>query len=67
MVSSSGEGGTDGKDLTVCTCTCGSAHDCGCMINGSNIKCYGNFMSIIIINIAKLIAKTYGWRRCRYI
>ena len=31
---SSGEGGTDGKDLLVCTCMCGSAHDCGCMVNG---------------------------------
>ena len=26
---SSGEGGTDGKDLPVCTCMCGSIHDCG--------------------------------------
>ena len=34
MVScSSGEGGTDGKDLPVCT---GSAHECGCVVNGSN-------------------------------
>ena len=35
---SSGEGGTDGKDLPVCICTCmcGSAHDCGCVVNGSN-------------------------------
>ena len=35
---SSGEGGTDGKDLPVCTCICmcGSAHDCGCMVDGSN-------------------------------
>ena len=32
---SSGEGGTDGKDLPVCTCMCGSAHDCGCMVDGS--------------------------------
>ena len=28
---SSGEGGTDGKDLPVRTCMCGSAHDCGCV------------------------------------
>ena len=33
---SSGDGGTDGKDLPVGTCMCGSAHDCGCMLNGSN-------------------------------
>ena len=33
---SSGEGGTDGKDLPVHTCMCGSAHDCGCMVDGSN-------------------------------
>ena len=35
---SSGEGGTDGKDLPVCTCICmcGSAHDCGCVVDGSN-------------------------------
>ena len=35
---SSGKGGTDGKDLPVhtCTCMCGSAYDCGCMIDGSN-------------------------------
>ena len=33
---SSGEGGTDGKDLPVCTCMCGSAHDCGCVVNVSN-------------------------------
>ena len=37
---SSGEGGTDGKDLSVCTCVCvcmcGSAHDRGCVVNGSN-------------------------------
>ena len=32
---SSGEGGTDGKDLPVCTCMCGSAHDCGYVVNGS--------------------------------
>ena len=33
---SSGEGGTDGKDLPVCTCMCGSTHDCGCVVDGSN-------------------------------
>ena len=33
---SSGEGGTDGKDLPVRTCMCGSAHDCGCVVDGSN-------------------------------
>ena len=27
---------TDGKDLLVRTCMCGSAHDCGCVVNGSN-------------------------------
>ena len=32
----SGEGGTDGKDLSVCACVCGSAHDCWCMVDGSN-------------------------------
>ena len=33
---SSGEGGTDSKDLPVCTCMCGSADDCGCVVDGSN-------------------------------
>ena len=33
---SSGEGGTDGEDLPVCICMCGSAHDCGCVVDGSN-------------------------------
>ena len=33
---SSGEGGIDGKDLPVCACECGSAHDCGCVVDGSN-------------------------------
>ena len=35
---SSGEGGTDSKDLPVCICMCGSAHDCGCAVDGSNAK-----------------------------
>ena len=33
---SSGERGTDGKGLPVCVCMCGSAHDFGCVVNGSN-------------------------------
>ena len=33
---SSGEGRTDSKDFPACTCMCGSAHDCGCMVDGSN-------------------------------
>ena len=33
---SSGEGGTDGKVLSLCACVCGSAHDCGCVVDGSN-------------------------------
>ena len=33
---SSGEGGTDGKDLPVRACVCGSAHDCGCVVDGNN-------------------------------
>ena len=33
---SSVEGGTDGKDLPLCICTCGSAHDCGCVVYGSS-------------------------------
>ena len=33
-VCSSGKGGTDGKDLPVWTCVCGSAHDCGCVVDG---------------------------------
>ena len=33
---SSGEGGTDGKDLSLCACIFGSAHDCGCMVDGRN-------------------------------
>ena len=36
---SSGEGGKDGKDLPVhtctCACMCGSAHDCGCVVDGT--------------------------------
>ena len=32
---SSGKGGTDGKDLSVCICMCGSIHDCGCVVDGS--------------------------------
>ena len=32
---SSGEGGTDGKDLPVGICMCGSAHDCGCVVDSS--------------------------------
>ena len=32
----SGDRETDGKDLPVCICMCGSAHDCGCVVNGSN-------------------------------
>ena len=34
-LSSSGEGGTDGKNLPVFICMCGSAHDCGCVIDCS--------------------------------
>ena len=33
---SSGERGTDGKDLSLCVCVCGSAHDGGCVVDGSN-------------------------------
>ena len=46
---SSGEEGTHGKDLPVCTCMCGSAHDCGCVVNGSSAMAasYGNILSII--------------------
>ena len=33
---SSGEGGTDGKNLPVGTCMCGSVHDCLCVVNGNN-------------------------------
>ena len=33
MLSSSGEGGTEGNDLPVCICMCVSAHDCGCRSN----------------------------------
>ena len=33
---SSGKGGTDGKDLSVCTCMCGSAHDCRCVVDSSS-------------------------------
>ena len=29
---SSSEEGTDGKDLSVCTCMCGSTHDCRCVV-----------------------------------
>ena len=44
---SSGEGGTDGKDLSVCTCVCGSTHDCGWQY------CYGSFMSNIIVTLPR--------------
>ena len=30
-----GEGRTDGKNLPIRTCMCGSALDCGCVVNGS--------------------------------
>ena len=33
---SSGEKGTNGKDVTVCICMCGSAHDCGCVDGGNS-------------------------------
>ena len=33
---SSGERGTDGKNLSLCACVCGSAHDCGWVVDGSN-------------------------------
>ena len=36
-VCSSGEGGTEGKDLPVCTCMCGSVHDCRCVVDGSGV------------------------------
>ena len=36
LLCSSGEGGTDGKDLPVCICMRGSTHDCGCVVDGSN-------------------------------
>ena len=26
----------DGRDSPVCACVCGSAHDCGCVVDGSN-------------------------------
>lgn len=29
-----GEEGTDGKDFHVYTCMCGSAQDCGCVVDG---------------------------------
>ena len=45
---SSGEGGTDGKDLPVCACLCGSAHDCGCVVEDSNAM-VRSFMSIIFL------------------
>ena len=32
-VCSSGEGGTDGKDLPVCSCC---THDCGCTVDGGD-------------------------------
>ena len=31
-----GEGGIDSKDLPVRACMCGFAHDCGCVVDGSN-------------------------------
>ena len=32
----SSEGEINGNDLLVCTCMCGSAHDCGCVVDGSS-------------------------------
>ena len=32
---SSGDKGTDGKDMPAYTCVCGYSHDCGCVVNGS--------------------------------
>ena len=37
MLCFSGKGGADGKDLPVCACMCGSAPDCGCVVNGSGV------------------------------
>ena len=33
---SSGKGGTDDKDMPVCVYICGSAHDCGCVVDGNS-------------------------------
>ena len=44
-----GEGGTDGKDLSVRTCICGSAHVYGCVVDGNNAIV--SLMSSIITNV----------------
>ena len=49
----SGEGGTDGKDLSVCACVCSSAHDCGCV----HCKNWGYFKLFMVILVASIIVK----------
>ena len=44
-----GEGGTDGKDLPVRTCMCGSAHDCGCVVNGSNAMVASQVLLLLLL------------------
>ena len=41
-----GEGGTDGKDLHVNTCMCGSAYYCECVVDSSSASAS---LSIIIL------------------
>ena len=47
-----GEGGTGGKDLPVCTCMCGSAHDCRCMVNGSDAMVASSVLFIYHVGMA---------------
>ena len=51
---SSGEGGTDGKDLPVCTCMCGSAHDCGRVIDGSNGAMVASWVLLLLLLLLSL-------------
>ena len=53
---SSGEGGTDGKDLPVCTCMCGSAHDCGCVVDGSNAMAASRVLLLLVEGYALLVS-----------
>ena len=51
-----GEGGTDGKDLlSVCTCMCGSARDCWCMIDGTIAMVASSVLLVVFVIIWELL------------
>ena len=57
---SSGEGGTGSNDLPVCICMCGSAHDCGCVVDGSNAFTAITIMSLEVY-VAWLLSYSKTW------